>query len=287
MKTIVRCMISLLLAVILVMSVTITASAAAPSITYMAKGDIRFAPGSGYTATDLFNDFKNVMPGDTIQEKITIKNEANDSHYIKVYLQAIPHDEEDNPLTYDAAYENTDGKNESGVDSQRDENVVTMNDFLSQLSVSVKNEEDEVLYTGTTEGPIEPVLLTENLSRGNSVDLTVELYVPIELGNEYANRVGEVDWKIKIEAYTNSGSGGGGGGGDITEEMIPDEDVPLAPPSIPSDDPLEEIGEKEPPLAWLPQTGLLKWPVLVMCAAGVLLIASGLLSEQKRKSQNK
>ena len=277
MKRAMKCMTSLLLAVVLVLSVTITASAAAPSITYKAKGDIRFAPGSGYTSTDLFNGFKNVMPGDTIQETITINNEANDSHYIKVYLQAIPHDEESNPPTY--------AKQE---ERQKDETVVTMNDFLAQLTVSVKNEAGETVYTGSVNGPTEPVLLANNLNRGDSADLTVELYVPIELGNEYANRVGEVDWKIKVEAYTrSSGGGGGGGGGDITEEIIPDEDVPLGDlPAVDEEPELEDILEEDVPLAVLPQTGLLQWPIPVMCAAGLLLIALGLLSEQKRKAQS-
>lgn len=280
MKRTMKCMTSLLLAVVLVMSVTITASAAAPSITYKAKGDIRFAPGSGYTSTDLFNGFKNVMPGDTITETITIKNEATDSHYIKVYLQALAHPNND------AGHQGQ----ELSPSVLEKETAVSMNDFLSELVVTIKNGET-VIYTGApddTAGPTEPVLLVDNLSRGNSADLTVELYVPIELGNEYANRVGEVDWKIKVEAYTNSGGGGGGGGGgDITEEIIPDEDVPLGDlPAVDEEPELEDILEEDVPLAVLPQTGLLQWPIPVMCAAGLLLIAMGLLSEQKRKAQS-
>ena len=39
---------------------------------------------------------------------------------------------------------------------------------------------------------------------GETAELKVELTVPIELGNEYANRVGEVDWVFHVEAYNES-----------------------------------------------------------------------------------
>jgi len=37
------------------------------------------------------------------------------------------------------------------------------------------------------------------LGQGATANLTVELSVPISLGNEYANRVGEVDWIFLVE----------------------------------------------------------------------------------------
>ena len=56
-------------------------------------------PGSEYHTTDLFDGFKDVMPGDDLTEEITITNEARDCDYIKLYLRMIPHDEQGNPLT--------------------------------------------------------------------------------------------------------------------------------------------------------------------------------------------
>ena len=70
-------------------------------------------------------------------------------------------------------------------------------------------------------------------------------------------------------------------------EDIPDNPPPTDPGDPPSDDPgdpPEEIPEEEVPLATLPQTGLLQWPIPVMAAAGLLLLGTGLLVERKRRA---
>ena len=68
----------------------------------------------------------------------------------------------------------------------------------------------------------------------------------------------------------------------------PPTDIPDNPPPGGGKDPepTEEIPDEEVPLAVLPQTGLLQWPIPVMAAAGLLLVAVGLLSERKRRAGN-
>ena len=102
---------SLVLMLLVVMSMSVTAFAASPSITFegFSKG-FDFQPGSEYTETDLFNNFKNVMPGDTVTETITFTNSATDCDFVNLYMRAEAHDETDNPLTYSETFENTDGK---------------------------------------------------------------------------------------------------------------------------------------------------------------------------------
>ena len=79
--------------------------------------------GSGYTDTDLFDNFKNVMPGDERTEAITIKNNVTGYDYVKLYIRAVPHDEQGNPLTYSETYENEDGKDQANAAGERDETV--------------------------------------------------------------------------------------------------------------------------------------------------------------------
>ena len=156
------------------------------SITYSGRNSFAFAPGSNYTATDLFNDFKGVMPGDTLTQIIEFKNVATDCDYVNLYMKAVPHDET-NPLSEKVAAEET---------------LATMTDFLQQLTMTVKVD-DKVIYQAKpdqTAGLTDYVYLGKVASK-ETKNLIVELNVPADLGNKYANRVGEVDWQFKVEAF--------------------------------------------------------------------------------------
>ena len=88
------------------------------------------------------------------------------------------------------------------MDGQRDEDVASMQDFLSQLTMRIYNG-NELIYQSSpdeTDGLASRKYLGR-LSKGQGMVLTVELDVPAEMGNEYANRVGEVDWVILAECY--------------------------------------------------------------------------------------
>jgi len=180
---------SLLLAISMLFSMAMTVYAADSTVTYhgFSKG-VSSKPGSSFTDTDLFDNFKGVMPGDTLTETITIKNRSHDSDYIKVYIMAETHDEEDNPLSPNV--EN------SG------ETISSMTDFLSQLYMIVENDGKRIYEASPDEldGFAHPVYLGTILAR-QSVSIDVTLQVPIELGNEYARRVGEADWTFLVEAF--------------------------------------------------------------------------------------
>ena len=201
MKRTFRNLSSLLLALVMILSLSVTAFAADSTITFKgAQEGFEFQPGSEYTATDLFDNFKDVMPGDKLTETIQVKNTATDCDYIKLYMRAVVHDENGNPLTYSETFENTDGKDQANVAGERDETVATMQDFLSQLTMRIYNG-DELIYEASPDeaGALVNNVLLGTLSTGESLTLRVELDVPIELGNEYANRVGEVDWVFLAE----------------------------------------------------------------------------------------
>lgn len=204
--------------------------------------------GSGYTDTDLFNNFKDVMPGDERTETITIKNSVNGFDYVKLYIRAEAHDEEGNPLTYSEPFENEDGHDQANIDGERDETVVTMADFLSKLTMEVYLvNADGTKQSIFSASPDETAQLTDNVllgtfAKGKSAKLEAVLTVPAELGNEYAYRVGEVDWVFTVEGFNN--------------------EKPLIP------------------------TGQLNWPVAVFGALGVLLIAGGVVVLTKKKKHD-
>ena len=182
---------SLVLMLLVVMSMSATAFAASPSITFegFSKG-FDFQPGSEYTQTDLFGSFKNVMPGDTVTETITFTNSATDCDFVNLYMRAEAHDETANPLS-------------SKVEEK--ETVVTMTEFLSKLSMKVWNG-TELIYDASPDelDGLKTNKFLGTFRTGETATLKVELTVPIELDNKFANRVGEVDWIFHVEAYNES-----------------------------------------------------------------------------------
>ncbi len=180
---------SLVLALAFILSLSVTAFAADTSITYEGKknnkgiftykADDTFAY---FTKTDLFDNFKNVMPGDELTQKITIANEASGCDYIEVYMHAVPHGASNDPLTPVSSGES--------------------NEFLSKLTMQVENGSKEI-YDST---PDQPAQLTEKVllgkfEKGESTTITVSLQIPVDLKNDFQNRIGEVDWVFTVEEH--------------------------------------------------------------------------------------
>lgn len=188
------------------------AGAAFADVVYQNR-DVAVTGAGQYTETDLFDRFKDVMPGDKLDQPVTITN--NSSLDVNVYLRVEAHDEESNSLTYSEPYEETDGKDQGqnpdegdliGGEGQRDETVATMTGFLAQLTMVIENG-DAVIFSSS---PDQEAQLAENvllggLAPGETMQLDVELLVPTALGNEYANRVGEVDWVFTVEEIDDTG----------------------------------------------------------------------------------
>ncbi|MBQ2887838.1 MAG: Cna B-type domain-containing protein [Firmicutes bacterium] len=210
MKKILQRLTTLLLAAALCIGMASTALADTTTITYKGKaaGGLGFLiPTSDYTneytESDLFDNFKNVMPGDELQQTVIVNNQSNSS--VKLFMRA----QVDEP-TYDRDLADAEGK--------QSETAATMADFLSRLSMKVYNG-DRLIY-GDTEAEdnwvsadqldgLRENKLLGNIAANQSIELTVYLRVPGELDNSYANRVVEVDWVFSIEET-------GGGGDDNT-----------------------------------------------------------------------
>ena len=186
---------SLLLAVMLVMSLAVPAAAAENEgilTIFGTKEKIDFSCTPGVqTATDLFDDgFKNVMPGDKITGYVNIKGNFKtfNEDSLKVWMRAMTHSATDNRPVH------------TGITD-----VDHMNDFLSLLTLRVYNESKDgvKIFEGKAnelDGLKENVYLGSFRNKG-AIKLRVELDVPITMGNEFANDIGEVDWVFTVEAY--------------------------------------------------------------------------------------
>ena len=190
MKNGIRRISTLLMALALVLSLSVPAFAS--SVTFEGKSKGFALDGHNQlTATDLFGNFKNLMPGDSVSETITIQNVARDCDYIKLYIRAVPHGS---------------GNGLSGEVAEIEDSVASMQDFLSQLYMEVYQGSNRI-YSGS---PDELDGFRDNVYLGRykknqGTTLTVTLNVPVDLDNEYSFRAGEVDWVFTVECYDESG----------------------------------------------------------------------------------
>ena len=168
--------ITLLITLVLLLSSAVTVFAADGKVTYSGNaGNFVFEPGSEHSLTDLFPNFKGVMPGDTLTQKITVKNDADNKVKVKIYMRSL-------------------GAHEDSVE------------FLSQLGLKVaKSEENEMAYMFDAAAN-ETAQLTDwvclgTLYSGGEVNLDVTLNVPTSLDNEFQSKIGYLDWEFMIEEF--------------------------------------------------------------------------------------
>ena len=168
--------IALLITSILLLSCVVTVFAADGKVTYSGNADkFVFEPGSEHSLTDLFPNFKGVMPGDTLTQKITVKNNADNKVKVKIYMRSL-------------------GAHEDSVE------------FLSQLGLKVaKSEENKMAYMFDAAAN-ETAQLTDwvclgTLYSGGEVNLDITLTVPAELSNDYQSKIGYLDWEFMIEEF--------------------------------------------------------------------------------------
>ena len=168
-------MAALVLVLILAVGMAGSAVAAASNVTFNWQGNLG-RHGFAFTPenTDLFQNFKDLLPGDTVQQEITVQNTWHNP--VRIYLMANPEVEEQ------------------------------YKDFLSQLKLTVKSGNSEIFEAAASEqdglAPTEKSpygVLLGTFNKKGSVKLTATLEVPIELSSDYMGQYGEVPWTFTAE----------------------------------------------------------------------------------------
>lgn len=164
------------LAAVFAATFSLSSFAAEGNVTYTGRsGDIVFAPGSDRSLTDLFPDFKGVMPGDSLTQKILVKNNADDEVKVNLYVRSLgSHDTEASKA------------------------------FLSQLRLRVQKSDENgqaYMFDAAASEPAQfsDWVLLGTLYSGGEVNLSLILDVPASLGNEFQDAVGYLDWQFMIE----------------------------------------------------------------------------------------
>ena len=167
---------ALLAACLMLVAAVLPAYAEGGSVTYDGQAQkFIFEPGSKHSPTDLFTEFKDVMPGDSLTQQITVKNNASNKVKVKIYIRSLGAHEESEEL-------------------------------LSKLHLKVKTSEENTMAYMFDAAANQSAQLTEwyclgTLFSGGTVNLDVTLDVPVELDNKYSNQIGYLDWEFKIEEF--------------------------------------------------------------------------------------
>lgn len=168
-----------------------TTAGYAASVTYDGTAqDFVFAPGSENSPTDLFEDLKEVMPGDVLTQQITVKNDAGKNVDVKLYVRSL------------GAQEGTE-------------------DILAQMNLKVLNGSEELFDAPASEtAQMTDWVPLGTFKSGSEITLDLELEVPITLGNDAAGQIAYLDWEFKAEEIPTSEEPKTGDNNDLTLWLI-------------------------------------------------------------------
>ncbi|HSR05407.1 MAG TPA: hypothetical protein VLM88_12540 [Proteiniclasticum sp.] len=160
---------SFMLLLVMAFMLSGTAVVEASSVTYVNQAErFVFVP----IDTDLFENFKGVMPGDKRTQKIDVGNDSEVP--VKIYLKISPVTEEDEA-------------------------------FLKQLKLIIEDSE-EVLFEEMLhqQGEFSEFILLRQLEPGKEMTMDLTLEVPLSMTNDFMNQEAQVEWIFKVEEITGN-----------------------------------------------------------------------------------
>jgi hypothetical protein len=136
----------------------------ASSVTYVNQAErFVFIPSD----TDLFQNFKGVMPGDERTQKIDVGNDSDVS--VKIYLKINPVSEQDEA-------------------------------FLQQMKLIIEDGE-EVLFEEMLDqqGQFSEFILLGQLEPDKEMTIDLTLEIPLSMNNDFMDQEAQVEWIFKVE----------------------------------------------------------------------------------------
>ena len=186
--------------------VMLVGSAQASDVTFEGPTkDFVFTGANQMTTTDLFANFKNVLPGDTLTQRITVTNKSWD--HVRIYLSAWAEGE-----PYDTEYD----AELAGLSLAHEKNV----EFLEQLNLQVELVKSVGVSSGVelANAPADEPdglertakdkygVLLGTYARNASATLDVTLTVPASMTSDYMGRVGMVPWTFTVIEIPDDGT---------------------------------------------------------------------------------
>lgn len=164
---------SILLVLLLMVGIAPNARASGGTVTYAGRAErFVFSPGTRYSPTDLFTEFKDVMPGDSITQYIDVQNKRSNGVKVKMYIRAL------------------------GAHKDSEE-------FLSQMNLRVEDVRGTHMFDApaSQKAQMSGWTYLGTLYSGGSTQLAVTLEVPVEMDNRFQNAVGYLDWEFMVEEF--------------------------------------------------------------------------------------
>ena len=178
MKKYTKHLFSLMMAVVMMFSLTISGFAAG-LVTYSSEGEkFDFAPGTEYSDTDLFDELKDMMPGDEISQTVRFVYNGKSGVTAKVYLKAVIPTDETGELVDKELYQA----------------------LLSVITLKVEGEKG-VLYEGPANEPgnLGEFVEIASLRKGGETDLNVTAKLDVKADNDFRDKAAKIQWVFKIE----------------------------------------------------------------------------------------